>query len=329
MRYDKMKPGKGRYPVEIYVYGTGCGAGDLIDRALPLDRVCAFVESSPKADSFMGRPVISPRELAERPYDLVIVTSRQAEAIAAECQAAGLESERILFLKNHQTLTDRNRCYAIAEKALGPSFVAELKTSARLIPQPPGGESLDAQMYANDYVRIKTLELLCARLEKVNGAVAELGVFKGAFARALNALMPQRELHLFDSFTGFAEGEMAELGDGMVAAHRSTAAECVRAVLPYPEKAFFHPGLFPASADGVEARFALVSLDVDVEESTLAGLRWFVPRMEKGGFLLLHDWGNPALPGVRRAVERYEQEHKVTLPAVPLCDSKGTLVIAF
>ncbi len=28
--------------MKIYVYGTGCGAGDLIDRALPAERVAAF-----------------------------------------------------------------------------------------------------------------------------------------------------------------------------------------------------------------------------------------------------------------------------------------------
>ena len=30
--------------MKIYVYGTGCGAGDLIDAALPAERVEAFVD---------------------------------------------------------------------------------------------------------------------------------------------------------------------------------------------------------------------------------------------------------------------------------------------
>ena len=48
--------------------------------------------------------------------------------------------------------------------------------------------------------------------------------------------------------------------------------------------------------------------------------------MSRGGYVLLHDYGNPKLPGVRRALERYEQEHG-RLAAVPLCDVNGTLVI--
>ena len=88
------------------------------------------------------------------------------------------------------------------------------------------------------------------------------------------------------------------------------------------------PGLFPATAAGLEdERFALVSLDADLEESTLAGLRFFYPRLLPGGFLLLHDWASPRLPGVARALECSEAELGRALPAVPLCDLNGTLVI--
>ena len=98
--------------------------------------------------------------------------------------------------------------------------------------------------------------------------------------------------------------------------------------MPYPEHVVLRKGLFPKTAEGLEdKRFALVSLDVDLEESTYQGLRWFLPRMEAGGFLLLHDYNSPDLPGVRKALRRYEAEHG-HLHAVPLCDVNGTLVIS-
>jgi O-methyltransferase len=113
-----------------------------------------------------------------------------------------------------------------------------------------------------------------------------------------------------------------------VGAHRNTAAQRVLSVLAHPERAVLRQGLFPSTAAGLEGeRFALVSLDADLEESTLAGLRWFLPRMNEGGYLLLHDYNNPKLPGVRRAVERFETEAG-RLRAVPLCDVNGTLVIS-
>ena len=98
--------------------------------------------------------------------------------------------------------------------------------------------------------------------------------------------------------------------------------------MPHPEQIVIRRGLFPRTSEGLEGeRFALVSLDVDLEESTLAGLRFFLPRMQTGGYLLLHDYNNPKLPGVKRAVERYEAEVGL-LRAVPLCDVNGTLVVS-
>ena len=315
--------------VEVYVYGTGCGAGELIDTVLPAERVAAFVDGSPQSDRFLGRPVISPEELAARHYDLILVTTRAAAAVAARCDALGIDPDRLFFLKNHAELCDRNRCWNKAEAVLGADFVASLRGSQRLIRRPlwSEGETLDEADLEGDYVRLKTLEVLCRELQNVPGAIAELGVYRGSFARCLNTLLPDRTLFLFDTFSGFDEKESAGCGAGFVDAHRNTAAELVLARLPHPERARIRQGLFPAAAEGLEdERFALVSLDVDLEESTYQGLQWFLPRLNAGGCLLLHDYNSPRLPGVRTALRRYETEHG-RLHAVPLCDVNGTLVI--
>ena len=316
--------------MELYVYGTGCGAGDLCDRALPPERVTAFVETRPTKTAFLGRPVLSVRALAGRSYDLILVASRQTEEIARQCAAWGIDPDRLFFLKNNLTLTDRNRCYDRAEQVLGTAFLRRLRESQRVIPAPvwSQAEPLPADALEDDYVRLKTLEALCRRLEGVPGAAAELGVYQGSFARCISALLPERTLYLFDTFTGFDPAEAAGEGRGFAAAHRNTSPRQVLERLPHPERAVLRTGLFPASAEGLDASFALVSLDVDLEESTYAGLCWFLPRMSPGGYLLLHDWDNPALPGVRRALERWERERGRRLPAVPLCDRNGTLVLA-
>ena len=86
-------------------------------------------------------------------------------------------------------------------------------------------------------------------------------------------------------------------------------------------------GFFPESLQGLEETFCLVSLDADFEEDTLEGLRYFWPRLAGGGYLRLHDWGYPGLPGVARALERYRSEWTGPIPAVPLPDRNGTLVL--
>src|ERR1700730_12705012 len=56
-----------------------------------------------------------------------------------------------------------------------------------------------------DYVRVATLELVCHEINKKNlkGNLAEVGVYKGKFARYINYYFPERVLYLFDTFEGF------------------------------------------------------------------------------------------------------------------------------
>ena len=317
--------------MKLYVWGTGCGAGDLLDRALDPGLVTAFIDSEPAAQSFLGRPVLRPEELAGRPIDLIIVASRRAEEIAARCAALGIGEEKLFCARNNWRLEDRNRDYDAAAGVLDAAFLSSLRTPQRAVRDPlwAGESALDGRDLENDYVRVRTLEAICRRLGPAAGAAAELGVYRGAFARCINALLPERTLYLFDTFAGFDETASAGEGAGFTAAHRNTSAERVLSLLPHPERVVLRPGLFPATAAGLEEeRFALVSLDADLEESTLAGLRFFCPRLSPGGYLLLHDWGSPRLPGVARALRRYEAELGRSLPAVPLCDVGGTLVIS-
>ncbi|MBO5557042.1 MAG: hypothetical protein J5927_07640, partial [Oscillospiraceae bacterium] len=118
--------------MHIYVWGTGCGAGDLLDRTLSAEQVEAFLDSAPVSNSFLGRPVLRPEELTGREVDLILVASRQSEGIAARARALGLDPEKLLFTKNNWSLTDKNQSYERAEKFLPAAFLDECR-------QPPHG----------------------------------------------------------------------------------------------------------------------------------------------------------------------------------------------
>ena len=311
----------------IYVWGTGCGASELLEQGFALERVEAFVDSFPMGETFLNKPVIFPEQMEISACDLLIITARHADAIAQRCSQLGVPAEKCLFLKNNTTLFDRNEACSVAKEILGEDLLNKLIPRQRMVPTPSqlNPHSLPEKDLSNDYVRLATLELLCRRLEEVPGAAAELGVYRGFFARCINQLMPQRKLYLFDSFEGFAEGACAV--DSFQAAHRNTAVEKVMAIMPYPDSITVKPGFFPESLEGLEERFCLVSLDVDFYRGTLDGLRYFWPRLERGGYLMLHDWGSPKLPGVAKALRDYEAELGYKIPALPLCDVGGTLVL--
>ena len=311
----------------IYVWGTGCGASELIEQGFSLERISAFVDSYPSGETFLGKPVLLPEQLRLGDCELLIVTTRHTNAVAKRCEQLGIPESKLLFLKNNYELSDRNAACSIAQELLGEDLLKKLLPKHRIVPTPAqlAGSALPERDLGNDYVRLATLELLCRRLADVPGAAAELGVYRGRFARCINRLLPERTLYLFDSFAGFDSS--AGAGEAMQAAHENTSIRQVLEVLPYPERAVVKPGFFPESLGGLEEQFCLVSLDVDFYQTTLEGLRYFWPRIAEGGYLLLHDWGSPKLPGVAKALQDFERENGCRIPAIPLCDVGGSLIL--
>lgn len=311
----------------IYVWGTGCGASELIGQGLEISRITAFVDSFPSGETFLGKPVLLPENLNIMDCELLIVTTRHTDAVAERCTRLGIPDEKCLFLKNHYRLSDRNAACAAAGEILGEALLGRLLPKQRILATPAqlAASCLPERDLSNDYVRLATLELLCRRLQQVPGVAAELGVYKGFFARCINQLLPERTLYLFDSFESFAKDACAS--EAFQAAHANTTMDRVLAIMPHPEKVIVKPGYFPGSLNGLAERFCLVSLDVDFAQATLDGLRYFWPRLEPGGYLMLHDWGNPNLPGVAQALKEYEAEIGAKIPAIPICDLGGSLIL--
>ena len=180
-------------------------------------------------------------------------------------------------------------------------------------------------------IRSGVLTLLAERIRNVPGDMAELGVYQGDFACQLNRLFPERKLYLFDTFTGFDERDVkAEQEHGYSRAEQGefgdTSIDRVLAKMPVPDQIIPRVGYFPDTAEGIDASFALVSLDVDLYQSTLAGLRWFYPRMASGAVMIVHDYHNPRFSGVKEAVREFEEEQGRLL-MIPVGDAHGTVVI--
>ena len=82
--------------MELYVWGTGCAAGDLVDAGMAAEQITAFVDSAPMAPVFLGRPVVKPEALRGREDALILVASRHADVIASRAAALGLRTEQLL-----------------------------------------------------------------------------------------------------------------------------------------------------------------------------------------------------------------------------------------
>lgn len=167
--------------------------------------------------------------------------------------------------------------------------------------------------------RISFLENASIMLEEGGckaGNVAELGVYKGDFAKEINRVFPDKTLYLFDTFGGFARtDDEAEQKRGFSQDSRAgyfsdTSAEYVLSRMSHADKCVVRAGFFPDTARGLESeRFLFVNVDADLYEPILAGLEWFYPRMAEGGIILVHDYYSTAFTGARQAVKDFSVRH--------------------
>lgn len=183
-----------------------------------------------------------------------------------------------------------------------------------------------------DYIRLSTLELVSHQINAkgLTGNVAELGVYKGKFARYINTYFPDRQLYLFDTFEGFDNRDVTkEKQENFSSGEQDfsdTSVAAVVALMPYPGNCVPVKGFFPESAKGIEDSFVFVSLDADLYEPIYAGLQFFYPRLAKGGYIFIHDFNNDLYRGARKAVEQFCLEQNIGF--VPLPDSGGSAIIA-
>ena len=181
--------------------------------------------------------------------------------------------------------------------------------------------------------RAATMRLLAEQIheEGIPGDVAELGVFRGDFAALMNAAFPDRPLHLFDTFEGFSEQDVAlerelALSRAKAGDFADTSLALVREKLPYPAQAKFYKGYFPGTFSPCEDKtFAFVSIDADLYAPTAAALPLFFDRLSTGGVLLIHDVNSTQFTGAGKAVREFCKERGIFF--MPVCDLHGSVVL--
>lgn len=324
--------------MNIYIWGTGRLVGKVLDEYIGKQEITGFIDNDISKKKFMGKAVFRPEEIIEKKYDAILVITIYSQEIYKQCIELQLDLNKIIFIYNNFKTKDININYALAEKIFGKAYSEVIRNRYLLVRKNEAAESLGRVLESGysemDYVRIKTFELISNEIQqkKISGSVAEVGVFRGEFAQYINAAFPDRKCYLFDTFEGFAEQEAEQevqkghATDAIIEAYKDTNMKLVLEKMKYPEMVELRKGLFPETLNGLDERFAFVSIDVDFEKSIYDCLEYFYPRMNMGGIMFVYDY-NSGLKGVKQAVKKYESELGAMLHAVPLCDANGTLVI--
>ncbi|MDR0196945.1 MAG: TylF/MycF family methyltransferase [Oscillospiraceae bacterium] len=160
---------------------------------------------------------------------------------------------------------------------------------------------------------------------------AEVGVFKGEFAREINEAFSGGRLYLFDTFEGFCESDISreDTDPNTIAVFceefRETSVETVLSKMPEPDHVIIKRGFFPETFDLHDERFIFVSLDADLYQPTKAGLEVFAPLMVEKGVILVHDYYNEMFPGVKKAVDEFLRDTNAVF--LPIGDAMSLAII--
>lgn len=276
---------------KVVIWGTGQG-GQMIRNLLRSDmEVVAYCDNNIKLHGTMvdGIPVIDAHQLLQKNPDCIYIAILNKEAclqVKAQIEMLGINCKIII--------------------------ITEFR------------EQFD--------IRLATLKLIAKEVNErnINGAVAELGVYQGEFAAEINRLFPDRKIYLFDTFEGFDERDIQiekenQFSYAETGKFNNTSINIVHSRLPYQNQAVFKKGYFPDTTLGLKLKFALVSLDADLYQPLYEGLKFFYPRMNSGGYIIIHDYNNTQFTGSKRAVKQFCEENHVFV--APLCDLHGTAII--
>jgi len=128
-----------------------------------------------------------------------------------------------------------------------------------------------------DLIRLLFLITTVEELKKSNilWSLAEVGVYRGNSAKVLNSLCPERDLYLFDTFTGFDEKD-CESENADPGGFSNTSIGQVRDFIGTQDNIHYLQGYFPETTSQLDpdARFALVHIDVDLYQPTKACLEY-------------------------------------------------------
>ena len=154
---------------------------------------------------------------------------------------------------------------------------------------------------------------------KLSGDLVEMGCYKGDTSLMLADILKNTEkrLWIYDSFEGLPEkmkedesvlGEDFKSGE-LAVTKREVKERFLKAGLKVPviKKAWF----FELRVEDMPVKIAFAFLDGDFYESIRDSLKIIDSLMVFNGVILIHDYANSALPGVKKAVDEWLIEKNI------------------
>lgn len=176
-----------------------------------------------------------------------------------------------------------------------------------------------------DTDRLANLWEYC-KLSHPEGAIFEIGSYKGGGALHLSNAQPARPIYVFDSFKGFETVDSKLDSNFNMSQFKDTSINNVMTLFVNKGRTFeIVNGFFPESLKGKPfPKVSFVHLDVDIYKATLESLLFLDNKMMEKSFIIIDDY-NRSCEGVNKAVEEFLQTTD-NWRVFPLFPSQGLLI---
>lgn len=152
------------------------------------------------------------------------------------------------------------------------------------------------------------IHMAVKKTQKIKGDLAEVGVYKGGSAKIISSVKKHKKLYLFDTFEGLPEVKEIDKKGGYYKKQYYGPYKFVKESFEEIPGVYIYKGLFPKTAGPIKnKKFSFVNLDVDIYKSTWDCLKFFYPRMQRGGVIMSHDYvaSDGSITGVKKAFDEF------------------------
>ncbi|GAA0085613.1 hypothetical protein UT300007_20520 [Clostridium sp. CTA-7] len=333
--------------IKVLIFGTG-GIYSILKQSINMNKVeiVAFIDDDTmKHGTYIdGIRVVPISEIENLKYEYVIIASGNYDYINERLEKYGVEKSKIIA-----TTLDNSQVLKRIEKEINKKIdeIANFNILSELLKEdkkiegcyncnmPLLGRTREFNFYdynKSDYVRMSSIELIAYEInsKKIKGCVAELGVYKGDFAKIINKLFPERKLYLFDTFSGFDMNDICidknkKFSTNISKQFSDCNLDSVISNMEYPENCIIRKGYFPKTAENLQEKYVFVSIDADLYKPIYDGLEYFYKNLVHGGYIIVHDYNNAMFKGAKSAVIDFCQKYNIGY--VPLSDVCGSVVI--
>jgi len=191
----------------------------------------------------------------------------------------------------------------------------------------------DYTMTSRENILTLTQVIKKLKEENIEGDIVECGVWKGgsmmAAAMTLHYLKDYtRQIYLYDTFDSFSIPENMDISyEGKTGSEilrqqsnngstwKAPSEEFVRQNMretgyPFERLSFVKGQVERTIPEIIPNKIALLRLDTDWYSSTKHELEWLYPKLEKGGALIIDDYGY--WQGCKKAVDEYFGSHNIS-----------------